>query len=159
MEGTTVFIDDTKRRVFFLAPHVVVSSPVVTPRLAATRVVANLHRRLAVHAQAHDGFVLAIAVTFPDVGENGVGFRDFFWGLALSTGRNRYPLRFNTLDIPLREGRTSSANPCARNCLMASSAVRRVNGKRLAKSHSIMRAETGQNFVDVSLKPVQSSVL
>jgi len=65
MEGPTVFIDDTKRGVLFLASHVVVGRPVVTPRLATARVVANIHRRLAVHAQAHDGFVLAIAVTFP----------------------------------------------------------------------------------------------
>jgi len=24
-----------------------------------------------------------------DIGEDGVGFRDFFWGLALITGRSR----------------------------------------------------------------------
>lgn len=113
----------------FLASHVVVSRPVVTPRLATARVLATIHRRLAVHAQAHDGFVLAIAVTSPDIGEDGVGFREFSWGLALSTGRNRYPLRFNTSDTPLREGSTSSANPCARSCSMAASAHRRVNDK------------------------------
>jgi hypothetical protein len=133
MKGATVFVDDTKRRVFFLAPHVVVGRLVVTPRLASARVVANIHRRLAVHAQAHDGFALAISVMFPDVGEDGVGFGDFFWGLALSTGRSRYPLRFNTSDMPLREGSTSSANPSARNCLMASSAVKRVNDKVVRK--------------------------
>ncbi len=75
-------MDDTKRHVFFLALHVLVGGTVVTPRLATARVVANIHRRLAVHAQAHDLFVLAMAVTFPDIGENGVRFRDFFWGLA-----------------------------------------------------------------------------
>jgi hypothetical protein len=97
------------------------------------RVVANIHRRLAVHAQAHDRCALAIPVMFPDVGEDGVGFGDFFWGLALSTGRSRYPFRFNTSDMQLRDGNTSSANPCACNCLRASSAVKRVNDKVVRK--------------------------
>ena len=89
MEVPTVFMDHPKRRVFFLASHVVIRRPVVAPRLAASRVVANIHCRLAVHAQAQNGFALASLVTSPDVGEDGVGFRDFFWGLALTTGRSR----------------------------------------------------------------------
>jgi hypothetical protein len=32
---------------------------------------------------------LASALVFFDIGEDGVGFWDFFWGLALSTGRSR----------------------------------------------------------------------
>ncbi len=65
----------------FLAPHVVVGRLVVTPRLATARVVANIHRRLAVHAQAHDRFALAISVMRSDVGQDGVGFADFFFGV------------------------------------------------------------------------------
>jgi hypothetical protein len=133
MKGATVFVDDTKWGVLLLAPHVVVCRLIVTPRLATARVVANIHRRLAVHAQAHERCALAIPVMFPDVGEDGVGFGDFFWGLALSTGRSRYPFRFNTSDMQLRDGSTSSANPSACNCLRASSAVKRVNDKVVRK--------------------------
>jgi len=83
------FIDDTKRGLFLLASHVVVGCLVIASRLAAPGVLANIHRRLAVHAQAHDGFALASALVLLDIGEDRVGFWDFFWGLALSTGRSR----------------------------------------------------------------------
>jgi len=89
MKLPTVFIDDTKRGVFFLASHIVIRRLVVAPCLAPSRVLANIHRRLAVHAHAHDGFALASSVMGLDIGEDGVGFRDFFWGLALITGRSR----------------------------------------------------------------------
>ena len=89
MQLSTVFINDTKRRVFSLASHIVVGCLVIAPRLAAPGVLANIHCRLAVHAQAHDGFALANALMLLDIGEDGVGFWDFFWGLALSTGRSR----------------------------------------------------------------------
>ena len=38
---------------------------------------------------------------FPDIGEDGVGFGDFSWGLPLSTGRHRDPSRFSTADLLL----------------------------------------------------------
>ena len=78
VEVSTVFIDDTKRGVFFLASHIVIRRLVVGPCLAPSRVLANIHRRLAVHAHAHDGFALACSVMRLDIGEDGVGFGDFF---------------------------------------------------------------------------------
>jgi hypothetical protein len=75
--------------VLFLASHIVIRGFVIAPRLATARVVANIHRRLAVHAQSHDGFTLASSVMFLDVRKDGVGFRGFFWGLALITGSDR----------------------------------------------------------------------
>ncbi len=89
MQLPTGFIDDAKRGVLLLAPHIVVGCLVIAPRLAAPRVLANIDRRLAVDAQANDGFALASALVVFDIGEDGVGFWDFFWGLALSTGRSR----------------------------------------------------------------------
>lgn len=64
--------------VFFLASHIVIRRLVVGPCLAPSRVLANIHRRLAVHAHAHDGFALACSVMRLDIGEDGVGFGDFF---------------------------------------------------------------------------------
>ena len=93
MMKSLVFADDTKRRVFLFASHVVIRRFVVAPRLATSRVVTNIHRRLAIHAHAHEGFASEISVMFPDIGEDGVGFRVF--------------------------------------CLIASSAVKRVNDKGL----------------------------
>jgi len=103
MEGATVLIDDTERSVLFLASHILVGRAIVSPRLAAARVVANIHYRLAAHTQARNRFVLAIALTFPDSGEDGVGY---------------CPLRFNTSDMRLREGSISSGNPCASTRLL-----------------------------------------
>jgi hypothetical protein len=65
-----------KRRVFLFASHVVIRRFVVAPRLATSRVVTNIHRRLAIHAHAHEGFASEISVMFPDIGEDGVGFGD-----------------------------------------------------------------------------------
>jgi len=78
-----------KRGAFLLASNVVVGGQVVAARLAAPGVLAKIHRRLAVHAQAHNGLALANALVCFDIGEDGVGFGEFFWGLALSTGRSR----------------------------------------------------------------------
>ena len=76
---SAIFIHDTKRRVFFPATHVMIGGLVVTPGLAAARILANLHRRLAVHGQALDVVaVRASSILGVEVGEDGVGFRDFF---------------------------------------------------------------------------------
>jgi hypothetical protein len=67
----------------------VIGSLIVAPRHTAAGVVTNVHRGLAVHAQSHDRLSIAGLVLFLDVGEDGIGFRNFFWGLALTTGRSR----------------------------------------------------------------------
>lgn len=84
-----VLVHHTEGDVFFLAPHVVVVGFVIASRLTTTAVVADVHRGLAVHAQAHDRLPFGGLVLLVDVGEDGVGFRSFFWGLALSTGLSR----------------------------------------------------------------------
>jgi hypothetical protein len=74
----------------------VVSGPVVATGLPTSRIVPDLHRGFAVDAQALDLPFLAgcslrygLSVFFRDVGEDGVRFREFFWGLALMTLRRR----------------------------------------------------------------------
>lgn len=67
----------TKGSVFFLASHVVVIGLVIATCLTATAVIANVHRCLAVHAQADDRTGFARPVLFVNVGENGISFRNF----------------------------------------------------------------------------------
>jgi hypothetical protein len=74
----------------------VISGPVVATGLPTSRIVPDLHRGFAVDAQALDlprlaGFFLryGLPVFFRDVGEDGVRFWEFFWGLALTTLRRR----------------------------------------------------------------------
>jgi hypothetical protein len=83
----------------------------LSPRVLPPGVLANVHRGLAVHAQSHDRTLFGCLVLFLHVGEDGVGFWNLFWGLALTTGRSRQPLRFKTSAIVLAEGSTSSPNP------------------------------------------------
>jgi hypothetical protein len=110
-----------------------VGGPVVATGFSPARVLANLHRGFAINAQALDLSRLVgvcsrdgLAVLFGEVGKDGICFREFFWGLALTTLRRRYPLRFNTSAIVLGEGNCSSGNPWARNRFKASEAVSRV---------------------------------
>jgi hypothetical protein len=84
----------------------------------ATRVRADLHRGFTVNAQALDLLLLVgvswrqrLAILFCEVGKDGVCFRAFFWGLALTPLRRRAPLRFSTSAIMLGEGNCSSGNP------------------------------------------------
>lgn len=87
---SAIFIHDAKRRVFFPATHVMIGGLVVPPGLAAARILANLHRRFAVHGEALDVVAVgAASILGGEVGEDGIGFLDFFWGLALTTGRSR----------------------------------------------------------------------
>ena len=85
----SVLVHHAEGGLFFLAPPVVVVGLVIAARLTTTAVLADVHRGLAVHAQAHDRPPFVGWVLLVDVGEDGVGFRNFFWGLALSTGRSR----------------------------------------------------------------------
>jgi len=84
MQFSGVFVHNTEGRVLLPASHVVVNGLVV-----AAGVLADVHRGLAVHAQSHDRTAFAGLVLVLDVGEDRIGFWDFFWGLALSTGRSR----------------------------------------------------------------------
>jgi len=99
---------------------------------AAAGVFADVDRRLAVHAQSYDRYAFTGLIFGLDVGEDGVGFWDFFWGLALSTGAAGS--RCGSAPRPWCSQRQHiSENPCAANCLMASAAVNRVNDKVLRK--------------------------
>ena len=86
-----ILVHHAERGVFFVASHIVIDGSVVAPGFAPARVVADVHRGLAVHAHAQDGLPFGVAgsVLVLDVSEDGVGLRDFFWGLALTTGRSR----------------------------------------------------------------------
>src|SRR4029453_17475214 len=53
----------------------------------------------------------------------------FFWGLALTTLRNRKPLRLSTPAIVLGVGKSSSRYPCALSASKAALAVSRVEVK------------------------------
>lgn len=89
MQLAAIFVDNAEGCVLLLASHIMIGSPVVSTRLAATRVLADFHCRLTVHAHAQNARVFAARIFGVDVGEDGVGFWDFFWGFALSTGRRR----------------------------------------------------------------------
>ena len=89
MQFAAIFVDDAEGCVLLSTAHVMVGGLVVRACLAPARVLANVHGRLAVHAQTDDPWAFSAPILGPDVGEDGVGFRDFFWGLALSTARKR----------------------------------------------------------------------
>ena len=86
-----VFIDDAKGGVFFRAAHVVIGGAVVQACLTASGVLTEVDRGFTVNTQAFEGAagVDHVAIFGVDIGEDGVGFGNFFWGLALSTGRSR----------------------------------------------------------------------
>ncbi len=75
--------------VFLVTAHVVVGGLGLAAATAAARVLADHHRGLAVDAQSRDASARVALVFGPDSVENSIGLRDFFWGLALSTGRSR----------------------------------------------------------------------
>jgi hypothetical protein len=52
VELSGILIHDPAGNVFFLAPQVMVAGPMIAPGLAPTRIIANIYRRFAVHAQA-----------------------------------------------------------------------------------------------------------
>ncbi len=84
-----ILVHDTERGVLLPAAHVVVGGSGVATGATTPRVVADLDRGLAVHTHSHDASVVTGLVFGLEIGEDGIGFRDFFWGLALSTGRSR----------------------------------------------------------------------
>ena len=96
MQLPTIFLQNPQRHVFFLTAHIVVGRWGIPAGLAAPGIVPNLHRGFTVHAQAQDRPFLGardpgegFPILFCQVGKDGVRFREFFWGLALTTGRRR----------------------------------------------------------------------
>lgn len=88
MQLPTILVDDAERRIFFVATHIVIGGLIVAACFPASRIVANLHRGFAIYAQALDCFIW-LRIFCLQVGEDGVGFWNFFWGLALTTLRRR----------------------------------------------------------------------
>ena len=103
MQLAGVFIKDSARGVLTVTFHVMVAA-----RFTAPGEVAQLDRRLAVDAQSLDSNGLVGFVFFLYIGEDRVGLRDFFWGLALTTRRNRYPNRLRILAMVPAAGNCSS---------------------------------------------------
>ena len=96
LELSTVLIHQPEGDVFFFTTHIVIGGPIVTPGFPTARVVSDLHRSLAIDTQALDLPVLVrlrlrkgLAILFGKVGKDGIGFRKFFFGLALITLRRR----------------------------------------------------------------------
>jgi hypothetical protein len=48
------FIHDAARNVLFLQPQVMITGPVIAPRVASPRDIAQQHRRFAIHAHTFD---------------------------------------------------------------------------------------------------------
>ena len=89
MQPASVFINHAQGGELLPAPHVVVDRQAVAAGLAAARILPELHRGLAVQTQAPDRGVGVGLVLVAEVGEVRIGLGEFFWGFALSTGRNR----------------------------------------------------------------------
>jgi hypothetical protein len=96
VQPSTVLIHHPERDVFFFTAHIVIGGAVVATGFPAARVLADLHRGFAVDAQAFDLLLLVglsccdgLAILGLEVGEDSLRFREFFWGLALTTLRRR----------------------------------------------------------------------
>ena len=96
LELSTVLIHQPEGDVFFFTTHIVIGGPIVTPGFPTARVVSDLHRSLAIDTQALDlsvwvsvGLREDLAILFGEVDKDGIGFREFFFGLALITLRRR----------------------------------------------------------------------
>ena len=96
MELSAICLQDAKRHLFLRTAHIVVGRLSITAGFSASGVLPDLHRGFAVEAQADDLPRLYVRrtrggfpVLFRRVGKDGIGFREFFWGLALTTWRRR----------------------------------------------------------------------
>ena len=96
MEWSAVLIHQPEGDVFFFTTHIVIGGPIVTPGFPTARVVSNLHRGFAIDPQALDLPVWVSirrregwAILVGEVGKDGIGFREFFFGLAWITWRRR----------------------------------------------------------------------
>ena len=96
MSLPAIFLQNAKRHLFFLTAHIVVGRLMRAAGWAAPGIVPNSHRGLTVPAQAQDRPFLdargpreGFPILCCQVGQDGVRFREFFGGLALTTGRRR----------------------------------------------------------------------
>jgi hypothetical protein len=51
---SAIFIDDPTRDIFLLAPHIMITGLVIAPSETPARIIADVHRRFTVDAQAFD---------------------------------------------------------------------------------------------------------
>src|SRR5512144_1793734 len=96
MQPPTILLHDPEWNLLFLAAHVVIGGLGVAAGFPTPRVVPKLLRVLAIEAQAPDLPTFhasparyGLPVLIRQVGEDGVGFREFFGGLAFPTLRRR----------------------------------------------------------------------
>src|SRR5512134_2678255 len=99
----------------------------ITTREAATGDVTDRHSSFTIDTQAFDaGRGRGLMVFFLIFAKIASVSAIFFCGLALTTLRNRKPIRLSTSAIVLGEGNCSSPYPWARKASRAARAVRRV---------------------------------
>src|SRR5919199_5031394 len=103
-----------------------ITGPVIAPRVAAPRYIAQQHCRFAIHAHTFDVLRDRRLVFFSIFSKMASVSAIFFWGLAFTTLRSRKPIRLSTAAIVLGEGNWSVPYPCARKASSAACAVRRV---------------------------------
>lgn len=89
IEIPSVLIHDATGNALVLGTHVVVAGLDGAPGFAPAGIVPETHGRLTVEAQSHRVLRHRLLVFGLQVLKNQVGFRQFFWGLALTTGRKR----------------------------------------------------------------------
>src|SRR5262249_11207907 len=119
-------IHDAARHVLFLQPQVMVTGPVISPRVAPAGHIAQQHCGFAIDAHTFDVGRSRCLVFFLIFSKMASVSAIFFCGLAFTTLRSRKPSRLSTAAIVLGEGNWSVPYPCARKASRAACAVRRV---------------------------------
>jgi hypothetical protein len=89
MKLSTIFIDNATRNVLLLAAHVMIAGVWIASGLPTTRISSNVHGRFAIEAQSFDAAIVTFVVFGFDVVKDCIGFGQFFWGIAFTTGFNR----------------------------------------------------------------------
>jgi len=84
-----ILVHDAAGNILCLAPQVGISGFILAACLSATGKITQLDRGFAVQTQPVDRVGLGMSIFLLDLGENDIGFRNFFCGLALTTLRNR----------------------------------------------------------------------
>ena len=82
-------VHDAAGNILGLAPQVVISGFIIAAGLPATGKITPLDCGFAVPTQPVDLVGLRLSIFLLDSGENDIGFRNFFCGLALTTLRSR----------------------------------------------------------------------
>lgn len=86
---TTILVDNAEGGIGFVAPHIMVTRPVIPSSLPATRIWADFDRRFGIYTQAFALVGSTADVFGVNVFKDGVSFWNFFCGLALTTLRRR----------------------------------------------------------------------